>query len=131
MPKCDCGAKYTGFGNFHHEKCKALTSVTQSTLDLYATLRFRRVDDNRIDIIDKETSRRVGYFDYSFSRGELSLGCFNADPFGDQMRSGLLRCIDWFIESVNDDRICEWRRIISQERKKWKSDQTPTPGSYL
>ena len=122
MPKCDCGAKYTSFKNYHHEKCRALTSVNESTLDLYATLKFKQSESDRIDIIDKETQKRVGSFSYNFSRGEIRLDNFNVDIHGDSMRSGLMRCIDWFLESVNDDRIDEFRGMVSKERNKWKEN---------
>lgn len=131
MPKCDCGAKHTKMPNIHSHWCKVMTETPKSLWHNFGMLKFKKIDNKTIQVIYKDGNVDLGSFDYEYRRGEFKSGTFNQSVHCGEFRSAVLQCIDFLVDSINDDRICEWRAETMKARKLWELENEPPPITSL
>lgn len=125
MSVCNCGAKHTEQSNTHSDWCDALKGFSESLLEEYGTLKFKRVSDSKIEIIYKPEKRRIATvsYRYSMSNGKFCTGIMDIDPGYTDWRRTLVECIRFLENSINDDRIKEWKKYTEKARKE--ASETP------
>ena len=123
MPKCNCGAKHTRDAkNIHSDWCDAIRLLSPVMLENFGRFQFKRVDNQTIDVIIKDGNHKVGTLGYEFRSG-----IFNENHNFKDLRHAVLQCIEFLVDSINDDRMQEWlpyrkQALIEYNNRETKND---------
>lgn len=120
MNRCNCGAKHTSFPNQHHDWCEVIRCTSSTVLHNFARIQFKRTDEKTITVFLKENNLLLGTVDYEYWRGEFRTSFFRETHQAKEARAAVMMCLEYLTESINDDRLVEWRPYTTVARREYQ-----------